>query len=125
MYVKEIIEKQLEKLSTSIKVDQLLSFSAAENSLVILEIPLIDYTLTDISRIVESNHAQIMSFHVIPLDDGRTIWTVLKLNVGDPINILRGFERFNYKVVSAESKTEEIGDDYSERLQEFLRYLEI
>lgn len=66
-----------------------------------------------------------MSFHVIPLDDGRTIWTVLKLNVGDPVNILRGFERFNYKVVSAESKTEEIGDDYSERLQEFLRYLEI
>ncbi len=125
MYVKEIIEKQLEKLSTSIKVDQLLSFSAAENSLVILEIPLIDYTLTDISRIVESNHAQIMSFHVIPLEDGRTIWTVLKLNVGDPVNILRGFERFNYKVVSAESKTEEIGDDYSERLQEFLRYLEI
>ena len=125
MYVKEIIEKQLEKLSTTLTADHLLGFSEIENSMVILEISIIDYTLTDISRIVESNHALIMSFHIIPLTDGMTVWAILKLNVVDPVNVLRSFERFNYKVVATESKSGEIEDTYSDRLKEFLRYLEI
>lgn len=125
MYGKEIIVKQLEKLSTTLTADQLLEFSKIENSLVILEIAFTDYTLTDISRIVESNHALIMSLYVIPLTDGITIWVIIKLNVNHPSNVMRSFERFNYNIIASESKSGEVESIHSDRLKELLRYLEI
>lgn len=94
-----------------------------ENSLIILEIPFKDYVLTEIARIVENNNAHILALNVLPAGDDATLLVSLKLDVPDITTVLRGFERFNYKVVYSCLKEGEISDTQRERLDELLYYM--
>lgn len=125
MSSKEIIKNQLEKFSTPAVTEHFLSLSEGENSLILLEITVGDYTLTDIARIVESNSALVMSLNVVPISDSSLLWISLKLNVNDPSHVLRSFERFNYNVLYYEAKVVELEDIQKARLDELLHYLEM
>jgi hypothetical protein len=48
MSTKEFIKKQVEKFSSHITPEEFADLTEAENSLIILEMPLKDYTLTKI-----------------------------------------------------------------------------
>lgn len=96
-----------------------------ENSLIILEIPLKDYTLTEIARIIESNNAHVMNLSVLPVSGGSFLLVSVKLNVSDITSILRSFERFNYNVVYSFMLEGEDNDVYKDRLNELLYYLEM
>jgi hypothetical protein len=85
--------------------------------------PLKDYTLTEIARIIESNNAHVMSLSVLPVSDGSTVLVSIKLDISDLTHVLRSFERFNYNVVYYYMKEGEINDIQRERLQELLFYL--
>ncbi len=123
--MKEFIKKELEKLSTTISVEQFLELSETENSLLILEIALADYTLTDIARIVESNNARVMSLYVLPIAEGTTLLVCIKLNIQDLSMVMMGFERFNYKILYYFMKEGKITDTHKERLAELLFYLDM
>ena len=79
--------------------------------------------LTEIARIVENANAHVLALTVLPLGDGSTLLVSLKLDVSDITSVLRGFERFNYKIVYSFMKEGEIDDTQRERLDELLYYL--
>ncbi len=122
---KEFIKKQVEKFTTPLTPEQFTELSETENSLIILEIPLKDYTLTEIARIVESNNAHVMALSVMSISGGSLLLVSLKLDVDDLTTVLRSFERFNYSVLYYFMREGEVTDTQKERLAELMYYLEM
>jgi len=125
MSVKEFINKQIEKFASPLTPEQFTELTERENSLLILEVPLKDYTLTEIARIVESNNAHVVSLSVIPISGGADLLVSLKLDVNDLSAVLRSFERFNYRIVYYYMREGEVTDTQKERLDELMYYLEM
>jgi hypothetical protein len=125
MSSKEFIKKQIEKFSSSLTPEQFTELTEAENSLIIIEVPAKDYTLTEIARIIESNNAHVLSLSVLPMADGSSLLISIKLDISDLTPVLRSFERFDYKVVYYFMKEGEINDVQRDRLQELLYYLDM
>ncbi len=125
MSTKEFIKKQVKNFSKPLSPDQFSELSEAENSLIILEIPLIDYTLTEIARIVESNNARVISLSILPISGGNDLLVSLKLDISDLTPVLRSFERFNYNVAYFFMKEGEVTDKQKDRLNELMYYLEM
>ncbi|CAK7062011.1 MAG: hypothetical protein PHT14_09335 [Petrimonas sp.] len=121
--MKDFIRHQIEKQSVSFTVENFLGLSDTENSLVVIEISLVDYTLTEIARIVESNNARIMNVFILPVADGNTLIISIKLNLLDISPVLMSLERFNYKVLHYEMKEGVVTETHKERLDELLYYL--
>jgi hypothetical protein len=125
MSTKEFIKNQVEKLLKPLTSEQYIELSEAENSLIILEIPLKDYMLTEIARIVESNNAHVIALSALPILGGSEFLVSLKLDIVDLTSVLRSFERFSYKVVYYYMKEGMITDLQKERLDELLYYLDM
>jgi CBS domain-containing protein len=93
--------------------------------ILVLSMSLVDYSLAEISRLIEENHAKILSSIVKedPLDQGK-IRLTLKINQIDLSRIVATLERFNYKVIGSyqESKSTTTEKD---RIDMLLRYLDI
>lgn len=123
--MKDFIKHQIEKQSVSFTLENFLGLSDTENSLILIEVPLVDYTITDIARIVESNNARVMNLFVLPIADGNTLIISIKLNLLDLSTVLMSFERFNYKVLYYLMKEGVVTDTHKERLDELLYYLEM
>jgi hypothetical protein len=81
--------------------------------------------LAEISRLVEENHAKILSSIIKedPLDPGK-IRLTLKINQADMSRIVATLERFNYKVIGRYQETKPIENE-RERIDMLLRYLDI
>ncbi|SRR5690554_2762205 len=125
MSTKEFIKNQVERLTTPVTPEQFTELSELENSILILEVPIKDYTLTEIARIVESNNAHIMALSVLPVSNNSGLLVSLKFDVNDLTVLLRSFERFDYKVVYYFSKEGDVTDTQKERLAELLYYLDM
>lgn len=125
MSTKEFIKKQVENFSKPLTPEQFSELSEAENSLIILEMPIKDYTLTEIARIVESNNAHVISLSTLPISGGSELLVSLKLDISDLTTILRSFERFNYNVSYFFMKEGEVTDKQKERLDELMYYLDM
>lgn len=84
-----------------------------------------DYSLAEVSRLIEENRARILSSIVKedPLDTGK-IRLTLKLNELDLSRIVATLERFNYKVIGRYQEPKPIGTE-KERIDMLLRYLDI
>ncbi len=125
MSTKEFIKKQVEKYTSPLSPEQFTELSESENSILILEVPLKDYSLTEIARIVESHYAHVMSLDLLPISGGSVLLLSLKLDVTDLSPLLQSFERFNYNVVYHFSREGEVTDMQKERLAELIYYLEM
>ena len=123
--MKDFIEQQIQSQSLSFNTDNFLGLSNTENSLIVIECSLIDYSLTDIARIVESNNAHVMNLFVLPIVDGNTLLISIKLNLIDVSPVLMSLERFNYKIVYYLMKEGVVTDTHKERLDELLYYLDM
>jgi len=84
-----------------------------------------DYSLAEISRLIEENHAKILSSVVKedPLDPVKMRLT-LKINQMDLSRIVATLERFGYKVIGRYQETKPIADE-KDRIDMLLRYLDI
>lgn len=125
MQSKEFIKKQVKSFASSITPEQFLEITENENSLLILDVPIKDYTLTEIAKLVEDNNARITRLEALPTKDGLSLLVSLKIDVSDLSAILRSFERFNYNVVYYFMKEGEISDTHDDRLKELLHYLDM
>ena len=92
---------------------------------VVLSISMVDYSLSELSRLVESNEAKILS-SFIETDEfnPNQLLVTLKVNTIDLTRILATFERFGYNVV-AKFHDQETDDFNEHRLDLLLKYLEI
>jgi CBS domain-containing protein len=84
-----------------------------------------DYSLSEISRLIEENRAKILSSIVKedPADPGKLRLT-LKLNQLDLSRIVATLERFGYKVIGRYQESKPVGTE-KERIDMLLRYLDI
>ena len=88
----------------------------------VLEMNNNDYSLTEIASIVESNETKILSSYIISKPNSTNIEVTIKLNKQDITNIIKDFERHEYKV-SASYKEEEADVDFIERYESLMRFL--
>jgi len=114
----------------AIVIDETLAFFAqsqdqSPGSTVVLLMQERDYSLTEISRLVESNEAKILSSYVstYPYDKSK-IQLTLKINRMEISRIIATFERFEYDVI-AKYQPESGHDEDKERLDMLLKYLSI
>ncbi len=82
-----------------------------------------DYSLSEISQIVESNNGRILSLYVAANDDNTKLRVTLKINLTDLTSIIETLNRYNYTVVSSHMNDEDLDEFYQERFDVFLKYL--
>ncbi|MCC5919670.1 MAG: CBS domain-containing protein [Cyclobacteriaceae bacterium] len=89
----------------------------------VMSMPQIDYSLNELSRLIESDNGKIISLNVSedPKDAMRVIVT-LKLNLQDMSRIIATLERFGYNIISVfqEKNTVENSKDRYGLLMKFL-----
>lgn len=89
--------------------------------IIVMELNAIDYSLTEVARIVESNDAKILGCFITRAHDNRLELTIKinKLNVQD---VIQTFERFGYDITASydQSGTE---DDLEDRYNNLMNYL--
>ncbi len=93
--------------------------------ILVLEMSDNDYSLTEISNIVESNNARILSLYVSNIPESRTLSVTLKVNTTDITSVIETFNRYNYKIAASYMTSEEMDDFYQDRFDEFLNYLNV
>lgn len=84
-----------------------------------------DYSLAEISRLIEENHAKVLSSIVKddPLDPGKLRLT-LKINQQDLSRVVATLERFGYKVIGRYQESKPVAGE-KDRIDMLLRYLDI
>ncbi len=91
---------------------------------IVLEVNQVDYSLSQISSIIEGNDAKILSCHVSSLPDSTKVEVTLKINVEDLSRILQTFNRYNY-LVKASFQNSDFSGDMKSKFDEFLHFLNI
>jgi len=81
-----------------------------------------DYQMSEIARIIEDNNTQILSSYITSIPDALQIELTLKLNTMDINSIVKDLERFDYNV-SASFNTEVTNDDFTDRYESLMRFL--
>ena len=125
MQSKEFIKNQIKSFVTPQNPEEFLELADQEQSLIILDVPLKDYTLTEIARLVEDNNARIIRLETLPLNDGISLLVSLRMDVIDVSAVLRSFERFSYNVIYYFMREGELNETYEDRLKELIHYLDM
>ncbi len=89
-----------------------------------LEMAVHDYSMAEISRLVESNDFKIIHSSVNSPPDSKLVHVTLKLNKSNLSRMIQTFERFNY-TIAASYQQDEYEEDLKKRYEGFLRYLNI
>ena len=90
--------------------------------IIILEMSVIDYSLTQISNIVESNDALIVASFVRTIPNSTLMQIVLKINNSDIGKIIQTFSRYEYNVIASFGE-DMIDDILQDRYELLMRYL--
>lgn len=91
--------------------------------IVVLEIAQSDYSMIEISQIVESNDAKILSMYVNSLPESTKLEVTLKLNITDLTSVIQTFNRYEYDIKASFMEFDEQDDLYNERYDLFMRFL--
>jgi hypothetical protein len=91
--------------------------------IIVLEIAQSDYLMTEISQIIESNDAKILSMYVNTMEDSTKLEVTLKLNITDLTSIIQTFNRYEYSIKASFMEFDEQEDLYNERYDLFMRFL--
>ena len=92
--------------------------------LIVLELNVNDYHLSEIARIVESNNAKILSSYITSHSDSTKLEVTLKINKTELSDILQTFTRYDY-VVTASYHSNKFEDDFKDRLAFLMNYINI
>lgn len=90
--------------------------------ILILELNVNDYSLSEIARIVEGNDAKVLSLYITSLSESTKMEVTLKINRSDLTAIIQTFERFNYTIKASYHQSEYI-EDMKTRFDSFMNYL--
>ncbi|MFC2079887.1 CBS domain-containing protein [Bacteroidota bacterium] len=93
--------------------------------IVVLEMNDNDYSLTEISNIVESNNARILSLYVSNVPEAQKLSVTMKINLNDLTAIIETFNRYNYTVSASYMNSQDMDEFYQDRFDEFINYLNV
>jgi CBS domain-containing protein len=124
-----VIDKE-ENYIGLITKDDLLNYFAIQTDIlepggiIVLEISVHDYLLSDIARIIESNHARILCTFTGTNYDSTKMELTIKVNQTELQPIISDLNRFNY-VVKETFQEAEYFDNLKERYDSLMNYLNI
>jgi acetoin utilization protein AcuB len=124
-----VIDKE-ENYQGVITAQDLLTFFADNysfsepGSLLVLEINGQDYYLSQISRIIESEDANILSVFITREPNSTHLLVTIKINRLDLSRVISALNRYDYTIRATYSEVEYV-DDLKERFDNFLSYLNV
>jgi len=90
--------------------------------IIVLELNQNDYSLTEISQIVESNDAKVLNLYVTSYLNSTKIDLTLKINKMDLTQVLKTFNRYDY-IIKASFSEHQYLDDLKDRYDLLMNYL--
>ena len=93
--------------------------------ILVLDINTNDYSLTQISQIVESNDAKILSLYITSHSLTTKMEVTLKINRQDLSSIIQTFNRYNYTIKASFMNQDDMDSLYENRYDLFMKYLNI
>ncbi len=93
--------------------------------IIVLELHANDYSLSEISQIVESNDAKILSLYITQPDESMRLNVTLKLNKTDISSVIQTFNRYDYEIKDSFMEDNELDSLYNSRYEAFMKYLDI
>jgi len=108
-------------------IEHFSKMTAVQNpgGIIVLQMNSIDYSLSEITQIIEGNDARILSLYVSNVPDTSLIDVTIKTNKIDLSAILQTFYRFDYNVRYSFSQENEMESLYQNRFEEFMTYLNV
>ncbi|MDX1439442.1 MAG: CBS domain-containing protein [Rubricoccaceae bacterium] len=103
---------------------QLAHMLATEESgaIVVIEASMRDFSLAKLAHVVEQNDVRILSVSTEEDVEADVVRATLKLNVSDTARVRHLMEHLDYRIIGV---FDELEDDIKERVEEFMRYLEV
>lgn len=92
--------------------------------IIVLEMGVHDYMLSEIARIVESNDASILSVYIMTLPDSTKMEVTLKINRIDIGPVIQTFNRYNYNI-KASFYEDELNESLKDRYDSLMKFLDI
>jgi len=92
--------------------------------IIVLDMNIHDYSLSEIAQIVESNNQKIINSFVNSFEDSTRIEVTLKLNSVDIEAVLQTFIRYNYQIKASYTDVD-LNDNLSDRYDSLMNYLNI
>jgi hypothetical protein len=89
-----------------------------------LEIPVTDYSLSEVARIAEDNESNILCFYTSINQENATVQITLKVNITDVNSLVASFERYEYEVKGVYNDVE-YTEELKDRYDGLMRYLNI
>ncbi|BDC98018.1 CBS domain-containing protein [Persicobacter psychrovividus] len=112
-------------LNDTIKALSQLSAIRSPGGIIILSMRQIDYSLAEITRLIEENHVKILSTYVYDdPDDPSNLHLTIKLNSQEITRVIATLERFNYQIEARFEETTNISNE-QERFDILMKYLNI
>jgi len=93
--------------------------------IVVLEVKMNDYSLSEIARIVEENNSKIFSLYIQTIKKTDKFNVTIKINKIDISSVIKTFERYNYKIIATYSEENKLDSSTQDRIDSFLKYLNI
>ncbi|MFN4083720.1 MAG: CBS domain-containing protein [Bacteroidia bacterium] len=92
-------------------------------SIIVLQMPALNYSLAELSRIAESNNVKILASITSPvLNEQNHVYVSLKFNSTNLKFVRQSYERFGYQIVFA-NHTDEEDDLFNSRYNWLLKYI--
>lgn len=96
-----------------------------QGAILVMEMTIHDYSLTEIARIVEENQAKVLFSYISSVPETTEIRVTIKINTTEVASIVRSLERYNYSIEATFLESGQLDDMYQNRYEEFMRYLNI
>jgi acetoin utilization protein AcuB len=103
----------------------LLTAAGQPGAILVLTLAPQDYSPALLSRIIEENHANILSLYAVPNPGGNKMEVTIKVNSQETTSIIRSFERYGYAIRSYFLTNNLLDDFYRSRYDEFMKYMNI
>jgi len=92
--------------------------------IIVLEMNIHDYSLSEIAQIVESNNSKIINLFLNTFQESTRIELTIKLNTMDIEAVLQTFIRYNYQIKASYTEVD-LHDNLSDRYDSLMNYLNI
>ena len=92
---------------------------------IVLEMNVNDYSLVQISQIVESNGAKVLSSFLDRKPGTSNLNVILKLDQEDLSPVIQAFMRYDYNVVAVYLDHSMLNDLYNDRFEQFMKFMNI
>jgi acetoin utilization protein AcuB len=93
--------------------------------IIVLEMNQHDYSLSQISQIIESNNSKVLSLYIRNTGESTMMEVTIKISSTDMTSIINTFDRYNYHIKATFMEDDNLNSFYENRYEQFMRYLNI